>query len=242
LVRNKKPYETIPFVTPTLAGGLGNQMFEIAAAASLAKKNNAVLLVNPNEHILPNQGRNVNNYRSNIFSNIVFDKLNAFEYVYKREVCTYEEIPYKPNIKLMGHFQSWKYFDDNREYIQRLFSPSNRDWSMVHKTAIQVRRGDYYKFPDHHPQLLPEYFHTAAKMANATEVDIYTDDVAWCKSNLKFDVPANYPANQAGASRVCAERRGRGWSPSQVPLRKRRLCWRCCTRPGMRASSCWREG
>ena len=54
--------------------------------------------------------------------------------------------------------------------------------------------------------------------------------------------PANYPANQAGASRVCAERRGRGWSPSQVPLRKRRLCWRCCTRPGMRASSCWREG
>ncbi len=187
LIRARKPYDTISFVTPTLAGGLGNQMFEIAAAASLAKDNNAVLIVNNNEHILPNQGRNVNNYADNIFGKIVFDTNIQPSEVYKRDVCTYEPIPYKPNLKLLGHFQSWKYFHHNQEYIRSLFTPDSHKFQPKNGTAIQVRRGDYYKFPDHHPQLTPEYYANAVKLSGAKTVTIFTDDTTWCKENLKFD-------------------------------------------------------
>lgn len=185
IIRARKPYDTISFVTPTLAGGLGNQMFEIAAAASLAKDNNAVLIVNNEEHILPNQGRNVKKYQNNIFSKIVFDSNIRPDDVYRRDVCTYEPIPYKRDLKLLGHFQSWKYFHHNREYIQNLFTPHDRPANGG--TAIQVRRGDYYKFPDHHPQLTPEYYTKAVKLSGAKEVCIYSDDIPWCEKNLKFD-------------------------------------------------------
>lgn len=194
IVRSRKPYDTISFVTPLLAGGLGNQMFEIAAAASLAKDNNAVLLVNNNEHILPNQGRNVNTYRNNIFKKIVFDKnIPSIENVYKREICTYEPIPYSPNLKTMGHFQSWKYFDHNKEYIKDLFS-YGKNYSESYKgmTGIQVRRGDYAKFPDYHPLLPAEYYIRAVKEAKADNIVIFSDDIEWCKKNLEFNVPVMY--------------------------------------------------
>lgn len=184
IIRNKPPYDTISFITPTLAGGLGNQMFEIAAAASLAKDNGAVLIVNNEEHILPNQGRNVNNYTNNIFSKIMFDKNLLIKNFHRRDLCTYEKIPYKENLKLLGHFQSWKYFDHNREYIRNLFSqPSKNAYDI---TAIQVRRGDYYKFPDHHPQLTPEYYAKAVKMADNKNILIFSDDIQWCIDNIHF--------------------------------------------------------
>ena len=55
----------------------------------------------------------------------------------------YKPIPYKPNIKLLGHFQSWKYFDHNRKYIQDLFSPKTKIDIVVDQSTYQ-------------PTLLPE--------------------------------------------------------------------------------------
>ena len=188
IIRNIPPYKPIEFVTPTLAGGLGNQIFEIAVAASLAKDNGAVVIVNPEEHILPNQGNNVKKYVDNIFSNIMMDSTIVPKHGHRRDECTYAPIQYKPNLKLFGHFQSWKYFDHNREYIQKLFTPNiGMFLPKTNLTAIQVRRGDYYKFPDHHPQLTLEYYAKAVAMANTDHVVIYSDDIAWCKENLKFD-------------------------------------------------------
>lgn len=196
IVRNRKPYDTLSFITPTLAGGLGNQMFEIAAAASLAKDNGAVLIVNNEEHILPNQGRNINNYTSNIFSKITFSNKLNIECVYKHDLCTYEKIFFKKNMKTMGHFQSYKYFDHNREYIQKLFTLPKDNKLTDDFTAIQVRRGDYYKFPDHHPQLTPEYYAKAVKMASPKRIAIFSDDIQWCKNNLKFDVEVSYMSDE----------------------------------------------
>lgn len=180
-------------------------MFEIAAAASLAKDNKAVLIVNPSEHILPNQGRNVNNYTNNIFSRIMLDTNPPVQNLYKWEPCVYKPIPYKPNLKIMGHFQSYKYFDHNREYIQKLFSPIGKIEKFIEKkwnvpfdkiTAIHVRRGDYWKFPDHHPQLFPEYFTKAAKMADPEEIIVFSDDLKWCQDNLHFSKPTRYISDE----------------------------------------------
>lgn len=209
IIRSRKPYDTLSFVTPTLAGGLGNQMFEIAAAASLAKDNGAILLVNPNNHILPNQGRNVNNYRTNIFENIIFDSAIRPESTYQWDKSTYNSIPYRPNCQLIGHFQSYKYFHHNMEYIRLLFNQYKHIPEVTNAmekyydlkitgirnldiTAIQVRRGDYYKFPKHHPQLSPDYFHQAAKLVDSKEIWIFSDSIDWCKENLHFECPVVY--------------------------------------------------
>jgi glycosyltransferase involved in cell wall biosynthesis len=189
MVRSREPYKQLAVVSPTLAGGLGNQMFEVAAAASLAKDNNALLVINPDEHILPNQGRNVKNYLSNIFSKIVADPQPQVKTMYAWEHASYEPIPYSPNVKLRGHYQSYKYFHHNRIYITDLFKPlvnwlTKPDDDVA---AIQVRRGDYWKFPDHHPQLPASYFVNAVKLAEVSKVVIYSDDHKWCQENLKFD-------------------------------------------------------
>jgi hypothetical protein len=59
-------------------------------------------------------------------------------------------------------------------------------------TAIQVRRGDYVKFPDHHPLLHPDYYAKAVKLAAAKEIWVFSDDINWCKENLRFDCPVQY--------------------------------------------------
>lgn len=204
-IRNREPYDTISFVTPTLAGGLGNQMFEIAAAASLAKDNNAILLLNPNNHICPNQGNNISNYLNNIFSKIAIDTNLNINFTYSHPLCTYKPIPYTPNIKTNGHFQSWKYFHHNREYIQELFAPTKEikeeldtkyNW-IKNYTVIQVRRGDYAKFPEHHPLLPTEYYLNAVKKLNPEKIIIFSDDIEWCKKNLDFNIKCLYNENMS---------------------------------------------
>lgn len=184
-IRSRPSYPEVGMIYPTLAGGLGNQMFEVAAAASLAKDNNAVVAINPEQHILPNQGRNVKNYLTNIFSKIVTDPNPKIDSKYSWDKIGYKKIPYSPNLQLGGHYQSYKYFDHNRKYIQELFIPDQIPTKDI--TAIQVRRGDYYKFPDHHPLLTSEYYAIAVKKAGSKNIDVFSDDIQWCKDNLKFE-------------------------------------------------------
>jgi glycosyltransferase involved in cell wall biosynthesis len=199
-IRNRPKYNELAIVSPTLAGGLGNQMFEIAAAASLAKDNGAQLVVNPNEHFLPNQGKNVNTYAKNIFGKIFFDANPPLKMGYSWEKPTYQPIPYAPNLKLGGHYQSYKYFDHNRDYIWDLFwdKATVQDEIEYHyhmtseTTAIQVRRGDYIKFPNHHPLLPAEYYKKAVEMTDCDQIFICSDDIGWCKENLHFDKPVQY--------------------------------------------------
>ena len=200
-IRSRPKRPEIQVVCPTLAGGLGNQMFEVAAGASLAKDNNALLVINPREHILPNQGRNVNTYTDNVFSRIVRDGNPPTNDHITVETISYQPITFKPNIKLRGHFQSYKYFDHNRQYILDLFAPTFDIRKHIAKTypedkskitAIQVRRGDYVNFPNHHPLLPAEYPAKAVKIIGSKTVWVFSDDIPWCQENLHFDCPVRY--------------------------------------------------
>lgn len=201
-IRNRKPYSELSIVTPILAGGLGNQMFEIATAASLAKDNDALIIINPSEHILPNQGRNVNAYLDNVFSRIATDNSPPFKTVVNNEHIYYTPIIYRPNLRIGGHNQSFKYFDHNKEYIQNLFGPTEEVLKHIDAkyglektskvTIVQVRRGDYIRFPDHLPLLPIDYYLAAAKQALPEEIWICSDDIDWCKENLPFNCPVKY--------------------------------------------------
>ncbi len=201
-IRSRPKRTELTVVSPVLAGGLGNQMFEVAAAAALAKDNNALLVINPTEHILPNQGRNINNYVKNVFSRCYLDSKPPIRTDVKVESIYHQPIPYQPNCRLWGHFQSYKYFDHHREYIKELFGPTmdveealERNYFLedtAKVTAIQVRRGDYAKFPQHHPLLPAEYYVKAVKMAGSELVWIFSDDIPWCQKNLRFGDETRY--------------------------------------------------
>ena len=56
-------------ITSKLRGGLGNQMFQIAAALSLGKDLGIEVAFDHNQHYLPNQGNKSTDYSENIFWN-----------------------------------------------------------------------------------------------------------------------------------------------------------------------------
>ena len=189
-----------------LQGGLGNQMFQIAAAYGVALRNNAIPEFNFENHYLPLQGRKAKNYIDSIFRNIkINNALHSFENIYQEQSHHFSEIEYKEDLCLVGYFQSEKYFSDCEDEIRELFGPSAEINSYLQgkysavlnkiSTSIHIRRGDYLKFSNIHPQCTQEYYIKAMSLVAPTEVYvIFSDDPEWCKRNFtgnKFYVVDN---------------------------------------------------
>lgn len=111
------------YVVGSLMGQLGNQMFIIAAATSLAWDHGAIpvfpAFANP-----PNPEWNLaHNYEKAFYHlNALNPKLKK-KRVYEEPYFHYSSIPYEPNSILVGYFQSEKYFVRHKQKIVNLFSP-----------------------------------------------------------------------------------------------------------------------
>jgi len=183
-------------ITCVLQGGLGNQMFQISAATAAAMRHGVVSKFNFQNHYLPLQGRKAENYKDNIFRNIISDGTLVPENVYREGAHSFSEIPYvEGDLCLFGYFQSEKYFSDFKEQIRDLFSPtpevegylSDKYGKLLEKktTSIHIRRGDYLKFSNVHPSCGKEYYSKAMNMVSDTEMYvIFSDDPDWCKDNF----------------------------------------------------------
>ena len=182
-------------VNTFLQGGLGNFLFQIAAAVSLAKENNDMALFSEDDiYVVHNQ---INSYKNNILRNIEFIKGSIpVTNTYNEPRFQYDKIPYKRNLKLIGYFQSEKYFT-HRDTILDLFGPTpeiikyiNDKYGYVHDNtcSIHVRRGDYLKHPTHHPTCTLDYYKKAMKaMPVDTRFLVFSDDIEWCKENFVGD-------------------------------------------------------
>ena len=181
-------------VTTFLQGGLGNFLFQISAAVSLANKNNDITVFSEdNIYVVHNQ---INTYKNNILRNISFTNgMIPTTNVYNEPRFQYNEIPYKKDLKLIGYFQSEKYFT-NRDKMLELFGPTpeikeyinNKYGSFIDGStcSIHVRRGDYLKHPTHHPTCSLEYYKKAMNvMPIGTRYLVFSDDIDWCKENFK---------------------------------------------------------
>lgn len=141
-----------------LQNGLGNRLFQIAAASAHALKMNTLAWLCDFEY-------------QNYFTGPFFIKVNTdFEQrifggtehtVYQEEFYKYKKIPESRNLILRGYFQNERYFSDFKSNILKMFSPNEAFLSLLksdelfrkillHKNSISIhiRRGDYVKL--HH--------------------------------------------------------------------------------------------
>jgi Glycosyl transferase family 11 len=175
------------FVTIGLVGQLGNQMFQIATAYSLARDHHAELffptwsnkdgllwLIN-NSH-LPHKPKNH----------------------YYEPQFHYAPISYKPDIELFGHFQSPKYFQKYREELKQIFAPNEDVLKYLHvhykelledQNSVSIHFRNYQKEDDN---LLNVYVLNGRNYIEKAiqffppdyNFYIFSDDINWCRENL----------------------------------------------------------
>lgn len=183
-------------ITCNLQGGLGNQMFQIAAASALAWRNEDEPIFDLERHDLPQQGRKAINYLDNIFRNVTFKENTSYSETYNEPHFSYKEIAYTKNMCLKGYFQSEKYFKDCEKEIKKMFKPSLQTKQYIEEkygkdlnkkaTSIHIRRGDYITIPDFNPLCTPKYYAEAIKKLPKTDIYmVFSDDKEWCKNIFK---------------------------------------------------------
>lgn len=193
-----------------LKGGLGNMLFQIAACKSFAiRKNTECSFPNLVDHL----GYITKETRHNPKMNYAFEYLNFLNLcvsapanIVNKYEYPFEYIEYLPNEETFyidGFFQSEKYFVCNRKEILDFIKPNNEIENLLNSkydniiqsnsVSIHVRRGDYLKFPEHHPIQQQTYYSSALETISDFElVVVFSDDIEWCKNNLMFDKKTVY--------------------------------------------------
>ena len=181
-----------------LMGGLGNQIFMMAAATALALRNNTEAVFDLEKCSTELQGNAAEKYRDNFYRNVKSASI-ALEgaNIYKEPKFTFDEIPYSENLILEGYFQSEKYFADCKPHIRSMFhfEPERKERIQEYLnsvgvdkpiTTIHIRRGDYLKFPDVYYVCDKEYYERAmAELPGNNFVFVaYGKDMDWVKENF----------------------------------------------------------
>jgi hypothetical protein len=116
---------------------------------------------------------------------------------------------YPKNTYLQGFWQSEQYFKDYeteirkdfrfRESVTEACKPLKTKIVACNSVSLHVRRGDYVNNPSankFHGLCSPQYYASAVNHILETQKDleifIFSDDINWCKENLKFDVPVHF--------------------------------------------------
>lgn len=85
-------------------------------------------------------------------------------------------------VVLNGYWQSWKYIDKYRNEILYLFEfPYDKIGDVV---SCHVRRTDYLRLPQKHPELTEDYYLRAMEMFPGKMFKWFSDDLQWCKDNF----------------------------------------------------------
>jgi len=175
-----------------LNGGLGNQMFQIASAYSIAKSQNKNLVV---RNVLGTYHSSVN-YFENIFRKVhVNNDIDCEWYREPEQEFTKRlDIPFFQNdILLFGFFQNENYFLHNRKEILEMFQieidrekhlgekyPSCKKGAFIH-----YRRGDYLNNPNYNLSTDGYYKRGIQKMLHKHDdavFFVFSDDLPYCRT------------------------------------------------------------
>ena len=183
------------------AGGLGNQLFQIATAYAYSRRYKSTLYISNKKHD-PRP----------FYWDSILEKCKQFvtktmpesSSWHEASACIYTEIPYRLNISLHMYFQSSKYFNDYKDEIKELFSgtytlPEHLQKWIEQKervVIIHARRTDYLRNQDiinFHGPLTPDYYMNAVDriktiVDNPIFILISDDPSYWNQCNIENSV------------------------------------------------------
>lgn len=176
-----------------IQGGLGNQLFQWAYGKALSLEFKDELLLDTSFYNTSTNRvfllRNYKNLICNCSNNISIHGACAII----NDNFKYKKINIIPNLifLLNGYFQSEKYFKGVENEIKNtLKKPSDLTFDInPHdiNVSIHVRRGDYLNLSQYHPVQTLEYYTNALDIIGKYDkCFIFSDDIKWCKDNLKF--------------------------------------------------------
>jgi glycosyltransferase involved in cell wall biosynthesis len=211
-IRSRPKKNLLPVITSELSGGIGNQLFQVSACISLAKRLGYVAMFNPDTHFLPLQGRKFDTYKNTIFRNLILSKNVYINNTYCFDKFHFMQIPdIPPHTIIKGGFQSEKYFDKTEIY--KLFNIDDEHKNILikkygdisNKTSIHVRRGDYLKLWPYHVFVGEEYYTKSIQEIGDKEYLVFSDDINWCKSFFKgnFDFIEDEDYNELYLMSMC---------------------------------------
>ena len=190
-----------PFVSIMLKGQLGNQMFQIAAATSLALDNGAIAVCP--DLVTQKQWDTFYNYQKILFRVDTVQK-GPVKSNYFDPLSIYRPIPYSPNMRAEGWFQSEKYFDHHRKEILELFAPPESTLEYIntyygdalsHPCTVSIHHRCYLKEDAkgiYHPtQTLDYYLKAMAYYPEDAPFVVCSNNIAWCKQNFAH-IPRNF--------------------------------------------------
>lgn len=159
-------------------GRLGNQLFQMAATMALAMEHREV-------YGFPRW-----DYEGRFgVAGCFYDRPPRNGAECRERRFAWDPIPYKPETRLYGYFQSEKYFGEFAPLIRRLLTPRVEITRAKYLgvASVHVRRGDYLDKPDCHPPQQVDYYERAeavCRRKGITEFLVFGDDRAWCRDHL----------------------------------------------------------
>jgi hypothetical protein len=157
-----------PFIEMVPTGGIGNQLFQVAAAFRQAIRLNAKVNLLPHESVVTDTKRGFELEHLRGRARFVFAESSAAKSTFKESSYFFDNKINRINTgtKLTGYFQSWKYFHQNR-LLGRFLVEGNPSFrrglssnSLEDQIVVHVRRGDYVLEParSFHGLLSMDYF------------------------------------------------------------------------------------
>lgn len=177
-------------------GGLGNLMFQISTAYSTSLRDGKILICDTSDMMVPHKPYTF--YLNNILRKVKFsDNLTNFNFI-GEQGFHYSPIPsLQGNVKLVGYFQSEKYFINYKEEILELFGPDTETQLYLNEKygdilskdtcSVHIRRGDYLNLQNYHPVQSIEYYKNSVNVIGRNKhFLIFSDDIKWCEENFDF--------------------------------------------------------
>lgn len=198
-MENNTQTHSKPDIYVLLMGRIGNNLFQIATAATLAHRNGCNFkalpmnyrLAKPDDCLLKDY---LKQFTTNLLRNTPIAETYPEGYhLYSESSYEYTPVAYHDRLLLSGYFQSEKYFD--KTLVQKLFKidpETEKKLKNEYKhlpfeetVSINIRRGDYLKQQKIHPVCKMEYYKAAIDLLGEKRNYLITsDDLEWCKSHF----------------------------------------------------------
>jgi hypothetical protein len=181
-----------------LQGGLGNQLFQWAFGKSLSIDLNTELYLDLSFLYQDIPGITKRYLELNKFP-LIQEKPIDIEYNQPLYIINdntpIENINKNSNYYLNGYFQKEKYFKHNKQIILNYLNldsiKNNKFYEPIincNSVSLHVRRTDYLLHQNYHPVQDIQYYNNALNhMDNYDKIFVFSDDIEWCKNNLKYD-------------------------------------------------------